>query len=94
MSNNPVLQQVPPPIMPGIRRLAGVPPERVVLVPGWNDQPLNYVPSHDPNFGKPLPCVPIMPANGLVEGFGSSSDLLRIVILFLIIALVYYLVQQ
>lgn len=48
---------------------------------------LNYVPSHDPNFGRQDKCIPIM------EGFsGSTNNLLRIIILFLIIALVYNLV--
>lgn len=93
MQDQNVYQYVPAPIMPGIRKLGGVQAERAMLVSGWDDKPLNYVPSHDPNFGKPVKCIPIMPANGM-EGFGSSSDLLRIVILFLIIALIYYLVKQ
>lgn len=93
MQDQNVYQYVPAPIMPGIRKLEGAQIERAMLVSGWNDEQLNYVPSHDPNFRKPIQCVPIMPANG-IEGFGSSSDLLRIVILFLIIALIFYLVKQ
>ena len=70
------------------KHLEGAPLEKVMT------GQLNYVPTHDPNFSKPLECVPIYPITGLVEGFtfNSKSNILRLVILFLIGALIYYLV--
>ncbi|ARF09539.1 hypothetical protein Indivirus_1_162 [Indivirus ILV1] len=93
MQNQNADQYVPEPIMPYIKKLEGAPAERAMLTSAWNNMPLNYVPSHDQNFKLPSSCVDIMPITG-IEGFGSSSDLLRIVILFLIVALIYYLLNQ
>jgi len=72
------------------KHLEGAPLEKVMP-----DQ-LNYVPTNDPNFSKPLACVPIYPVTGIVEGFtfNSTSNILRLVILFLIGALIYYLVTS
>jgi len=90
-----------PPIMPGIRRLAGVPEARHKVNYDFEGAPLNFVPSHLPQYGTSRYGVPVMlPENGrmALEGFGAMSKgnrfLVRLAVFLLIIGLVCYLVGK
>lgn len=90
----PVYKYTSPPIMPGIRKLCGVPEERVRLSVNLDAPYYNFVPSNMKEYSNPR-CMPMVyPANG-VEGFNSMSPIgnfiCRLIIFGLVLALCYYL---
>ena len=102
---DPVYDYVSPPIMPGIRQLAGVPEEHHILKVDLDAVYDNYVPSHVPHFNDQRMTAPVaipirgMTRNGMncgVEGFGGFSGrfFLRLFIFVLIIMLICYLIKN
>jgi hypothetical protein len=96
---------VSPPIMPGIRQLAGVPEEHAMLRVNLDSVYDNYIPSHIPHFNDQRTVGPVaIPIRGMtrqglncgVEGFGGFSGrfLLRLFIFALIIILICYLIKN
>lgn len=88
-----------PPIMPGIRRLYGVPEEHhrvLVDLEAVND---NFIPSQYPEFNMPKCGKPtqVTSASGIgFEGFGPvrARFFIRLLIFALIIALLCYVVKK
>jgi hypothetical protein len=86
---------ISPPIMPGIRKLYGVPEERHRLIVDLEAPFINPIYSNIPNYGSRR--IPhFYPINGTVEGFSSPRGrfFLRLIAFILILGLIYYLSQK
>jgi len=88
-----------PPIMPGIRRLAGVPEERHIVTVDLETVNDNFMPSQYPEFNMSK-CgrrVPVTSATGIgLEGFGhvGMRFFIRMLVFALVIALICYVVKK
>jgi hypothetical protein len=80
-----------PPIMPGVRKLCGVPEEKHI-VKGLNDVKYNFFPHEIPAYNNPKCIAPFY----MNEGFGNSQSfldlLLRLVIFIILVAFIWYLI--
>lgn len=88
-----------PPIMPGIRRLAGVPEEHHVLSVDLEAVNDNFIPSQYAEFNKSKCGKPtqVTSASGIgFEGFGPirMRFLVRLLVFALIIALLFYIIKK
>jgi len=91
-----VYNYTPAPIMPGIRKLHGVPEEKYIVDYEFDAERDNFVPSHVPYYNNPRPDL-YYGGLPIFEGFNSTlcpGGLTKILILVLVIIFIIYLTRQ